>query len=189
MANKNRTSYTGSHQFDKDSNEIKKEPTFITLKTFLKCMEFGSQSTPAIFFNSASNGEAVNQISIDVQSQVDEGLSIFLVQLNVVISPKLVSDGQEVFNLKLSYCSIIKIIDSGIGKEELYRLLTIDIPKELYGQVRALVWDITTASGFPGMVISDFDFAKYTSQPHCCDVDSDERLNGVQDGSSIRPCC
>lgn len=141
------------------------KPKYTTVKTYLKEVQFESPNTPAFFLGEILHGEAVNQIPIDVQTKANIDLSLYIVELHASIIPQLVTDGKDIMGLNVTYCSIIQITDSDIEADALRRLLTVDIPQDLYGPLRALVFAISSASGFPGIMIGDFDFSERYSEP------------------------
>lgn len=129
-------------------------PAFMPIKTYLKSVEFESPNTPNLFFNAES---AANLgISIDVQSKIAEDTSLYLVELHTSLTPKI--NEQIVFNLKLIYSTLVEIVDKDIDDETRKHLLTVIIPQSMYNPLRALVWDITLASGFPPIMMSDYNF-------------------------------
>lgn len=151
---------------------IMEAPSFIPIKTYLSDAQFESPNAPAIFLSDVSNGEAVNKISIDVQTKANTDLSMYLIELHTTISPQLVSNGNDVFCLKLTYCSLIQITDNNIDDKSLRKLLMVDIPQSMYDPLRALVWDVTNASGFPGIMMGDFSFAERYSNQSIAKVES-----------------
>lgn len=129
-------------------------PAFMPIKTYLKGVEFESPNTPELFFNveSAANLE----ISIDVQSKVSDD-TYYLVELHTRLTPKI--GEQVVFNLKLVYSTLVEILDKNMDDEQRKFLLTVVIPQSMYNPLRALVWELTSASGFPPIMMNDYDFA------------------------------
>lgn len=159
-------------------------PAFSAIKTFLHDLEFFSPNVPALFLSEDTSGEAVNKISIDVQTKANADLSMYLIELHTTISPQLVSDGNDVFCLKLTYCSLIQIADKDMDDKSLRKLLMVDIPQSMYDPLRALVWNISTASGFPGIMMGDFSFAeRYSNQIE----EGESNHSIVQDEDSIIP--
>lgn len=138
-------------------------PSFFPIKMYISEAYFISPNAPTYFLGHVTDGEAVNKISINVQTKANEDSSLYLVELHTSIMPKLLSNGNDVFCLEVTYCSLIHIVDENLDEESLRKLLTVDVPQSLYEPLRAFVWTITTASGFPGIMMEDFDFAKRNS--------------------------
>ena len=130
-------------------------PTFMPIKTYLKSVEFDSPNTPEMFFN--ANSAANLEISIDVQSRVAEDTSLYLVELHTCLTPKI--NKQLVFNLKLVYSTLVEITDKEMDDETRKYLLTVIVPQSMYNPLRALVWKLTLESGFPPIMMNDYDFA------------------------------
>lgn len=130
-------------------------PAFMPIKTFLKEVVFESPNTPDLFFNAES---AANLgISIDVQSRVAEDTSLYLVELHTCLTPKI--NEQLVFNLKIVYSTLVEITDKEMDDETRKYLLTVVVPQSMYNPLRALVWKLTLESGFPPIMMNDYDFA------------------------------
>ena len=130
-------------------------PAFTPIKTFLKGVVFESPNTPDLFFNADSVANL--EISIDVQSGVAEGTSLYLVELHMNLSPKI--NEKLVFNLKLIYSTLVEIIDNDMDDETRKYILTVVVPQSMYNPLRSLVWDLTSASGFPPIMMNDYNFA------------------------------
>lgn len=132
-------------------------PTFMPIKTYLKSVEFDSPNTPEMFFN--ANSAANLEISIDVQSRVAEDTSLYLVELHTCLTPKI--NEQLVFNLKIVYSTLVEITDKEMDDETRKYLLTVVVPQSMYNPLRALVWKLTLESGFPPIMMNDYDFATH----------------------------
>ena len=131
-------------------------PAFMPIKTYLKGVEFESPNAPELFFNAESAANL--EISIDVQSKVSDD-TYYLVELHTHIIPKI--GEQVVFNLKLVYSTLVEILDKNMDDEQRKFLLTVIIPQSMYNPLRALVWELTSASGFPPIMMNDYDFATH----------------------------
>ena len=132
-------------------------PAFMPIKTFLKEVVFESPNTPDLFFNAESAANL--EISIDVQSRVAEGTSLYLVELHTSLTPKITE--RVVFNLKLIYSTLVEIADQELEDETRKHLLTVIVPQSMYNPLRALVWKLTLESGFPPIMMNDYDFATH----------------------------
>lgn len=152
-------------------------PAFMPIKTFLKEVVFESPNTPDLFFNAES---AANLgISIDVQSRVAEDTSLYLVELHTSLTPKI--NGRVVFNLRLIYSTLVEVADKELEDETRKYLLTVVVPQSMYNPLRALVWKLTLESGFPPIMMNDYDFATHQANTdirpfdkHEVSVDEDE---------------
>lgn len=155
-------------------------PAFMPIKTFLKEVVFESPNTPDLFFNAESAANL--EISIDVQSRVAEGTSLYLVELHTCLTPKI--NERVVFNLKLIYSTLVEIADQELEDETRKHLLTVIVPQSMYNPLRALVWKLTLESGFPPIMMNDYDFATHQANTdirpfdnHEVSVDEDDDNN------------
>lgn len=145
-------------------------PAFMPIKTFLKEVVFESPNTPDLFFNAES---AANLgISIDVQSRVAEDTSLYLVELHTCLTPKI--NEQLVFNLKIVYSTLVEITDKEMDDETRKYLLTVVVPQSMYNPLRALVWKLTLESGFPPIMMNDYDFATHQANTDIIPFDNHE---------------
>ena len=142
----------------------------LPIKTFLKSVEFDSPNTPEMFFN--ANSAANLEISIDVQSRVSEDTSLYLVELHTCLTPKI--NEQLVFNLKIVYSTLIEITDKEMDDETRKYLLTVVVPQSMYNPLRALVWKLTLESGFPPIMMNDYDFATHQANTDIKPFDNHE---------------
>lgn len=147
-----------------------KTPAFIPIKTFLKEAVFESPNTPDLFFN--ANSAANLEISIDVQSRVAEDTSLYLVELHTYLTPKI--NEQLVFNLKIVYSTLVEITDKEMDDETRKYLLTVVVPQSMYNPLRALVWKLTLESGFPPIMMNDYDFATHQANTDIKPFDNHE---------------
>ena len=145
-------------------------PAFMPIKTFLKEVVFESPNTPDLFFNAESAANL--EISIDVQSRVAEGTSLYLVELHTSLTPKITE--RVVFNLKLIYSTLVEIADQELEDETRKHLLTVIVPQSMYNPLRALVWKLTLESGFPPIMMNDYDFATHQANTDIKPFDNHE---------------
>ena len=145
-------------------------PAFIPIKTFLKETVFESPNTPDLFFNAESAANL--EISIDVQSRVAEDSSLYLVELHTSLTPKI--DERVVFNLRLIYSTLVEITDKEMDDETRKYLLTVIVPQSMYNPLRALVWKLTLESGFPPIMMNDYDFAAHQASTDIRPFDNHE---------------
>lgn len=145
-------------------------PAFMPIKTFLKEVVFESPNTPDLFFNAESAANL--EISIDVQSRVAEGTSLYLVELHTSLTPKITE--RVVFNLKLIYSTLVEIADQELEDETRKHLLTVVVPQSMYNPLRALVWKLTLESGFPPIMMNDYDFATHQANTDIKPFDNHE---------------
>lgn len=145
-------------------------PAFMPIKTFLREVVFESPNTPDLFFNAES---AANLgISIDVQSRVAEDTSLYLVELHTSLTPMI--NERVVFNLRLIYSTLVEVADKELEDETRKYLLTVVVPQSMYNPLRALVWKLTLESGFPPIMMNDYDFATHQANTDIRPFDNHE---------------
>lgn len=145
-------------------------PGFMPIKTFLKEVVFESPNTPDLFFNAESAANL--EISIDVQSRVAEDTSLYLVELHTSLTPKI--NERVVFNLRLIYSTLVEVADKELEDETRKYLLTVVVPQSMYNPLRALVWKLTLESGFPPIMMNDYDFATHQANTDIRPFDNHE---------------
>lgn len=145
-------------------------PAFMPIKTFLKEVVFESPNTPDLFFNAESAANL--EISIDVQSRVAEDTSLYLVELHTSLTPKI--NEKVVFNLRLIYSTLVEVADKELEDETRKYLLTVVVPQSMYNPLRALVWKLTLESGFPPIMMNDYDFATHQANTDIRPFDNHE---------------
>lgn len=145
-------------------------PGFMPIKTFLKEVVFESPNTPDLFFNAESAANL--EISIDVQSRVAEETSLYLVELHTSLTPKI--NERVVFNLRLIYSTLVEVADKELEDETRKYLLTVVVPQSMYNPLRALVWKLTLESGFPPIMMNDYDFATHQANTDIRPFDNHE---------------
>lgn len=145
-------------------------PGFMPIKTFLKEVVFESPNTPDLFFNAESAANL--EISIDVQSRVAEDTSLYLVELHTSLTPKI--NERVVFNLRLIYSTLVEVADKELEDETRKYLLTVVVPQSMYNPLRALVWKLTLESGFPPIMMNEYDFATHQANTGLKPCDNSE---------------
>lgn len=133
------------------------EAPFMIIRTFLKDVEFSSPNTSRLFFS--NNSTASMGVTIDVQAKVAEGTSLFLVDLITRVTPKV--EEQVIFDIQLTFSALVEL-DITLDEDTRKRILQVLVPQNIYNPMRALIWDITTASGFPPLMLNDYDFVSKT---------------------------
>lgn len=156
------------------------ETPFIIIRTFLKNVEFTSPNTPGLFFS--NNSTASMGVSIDVQAKVAEGSSLFLVDLITNVAPK--TEGQVIFDIQLTYSALVEL-NATLDEDTRKKILQESVPQSLYNPLRALLWDITSASGFPPLMLNDYDFmsnsAGNVSENSLTDMESCAEADALED--------
>jgi len=123
---------------------------------YIKNLDF-SIPNPKTFFL-LSKDISNYKINIDIKSnQVKE--KIIEVQTTLSLSP--IKDNFEKINTKIVYSTIIEITDEITDKKEIEKIILINVPSEIYPEVRRIFVFIFENSGFKEIKINKtVDFEK-----------------------------
>lgn len=132
-----------------------KTKIYQTIYTYLKSVEFDSPNTPNMFFDTL--GVANNKITLNSISKVSADKSIYLVELHCTVTP--VINNQIIFSVKVIYSSLIRFSDNDIDEQQRDYILKVEVTQQLFNPLRSLIWNLTEKSGFPGIMLNDFNFA------------------------------
>ena len=123
---------------------------------YIKNLDF-SIPNPKTFFL-LSKDISNYKINIDIKSnQVKE--KIIEVQTTLGLSP--IKDNFEKINTKIVYSTIIEITDEITDKKEIEKIILINVPSEIYPEVRRIFVFIFENSGFKEIKINKtVDFEK-----------------------------
>ena len=98
------------------------------------------------------------KINIDIKSkQVKE--SIIEVQTSLNLTPN--KNNFEKIDVKINYSTIVEIINKKTNKIEIEKIVLIDVPNEIYGEIRRIFISLFESSGFKDVKIGEkVDFQK-----------------------------
>ena len=123
---------------------------------YIKNLDF-SIPNPKTFFL-LSKDISNYKINIDIKSnQVKE--KIIEVQTTLSLSP--IKDNFEKINTKIVYSTVIEITDEITDKKEIEKIILINVPSEIYPELRKIFVFLFENSGFKDVKISKtVDFEK-----------------------------
>jgi len=127
---------------------------FKLISGFLKKFTFDSPSTPELFFKQ-DDTQAKMDINIDIQIKSSEN-KLYMVDLVTKLNSSLES-GKVVFTIDIIYSGLVQV-ENQKDEEDLKRTLLIDIPRNLFPNVRSMVLNATAESGFPPFQMQIVDF-------------------------------
>tara|TARA_B100001989_G_scaffold217631_1_gene168839 strand:+ start:205 stop:624 length:420 start_codon:yes stop_codon:yes gene_type:complete len=98
------------------------------------------------------------KINIDIKSnQVDKNILEIFTTLNLIP----ITDNFEKIDTKIVYATIIELIDKQIQKKDMEKIILIDVPTEIYAELRGIFVSLFERSGFKDIKISEnVDFQK-----------------------------
>ena len=123
---------------------------------YIKDLNF-SIPNPKTFFLLSKNISNY-KINIDIKSnQIKQNIIEVLTSIN--LTP--VKDDFEKINTKIVYATIIEISDDKINKNEIEKVVLVEIPSQIYGELRKIFINLFENSGFKEIQISEtVDFNK-----------------------------
>ena len=98
------------------------------------------------------------KINIDIKSnQIKQNIIEVLTSINL----KPTKDDFEKINTKIVYATIVELSDSKVNKDEIEKIVLIEIPSQIYSQLRTIFISLFENSGFKDIKISEnIDFEK-----------------------------
>lgn len=123
--------------------------------TYLKSVEFDSPNTPNMFFDTF--GTANMEITLNTTTKLSDDKSIYLVELHCSVTPRI--NNRTIFSVKVIYSSLVRFFDNDIDEQQRDNILKIEVPQQLFNPLRSFIWNLTEKSGFPGVMLNDFNFA------------------------------
>ena len=123
---------------------------------YIKDLDF-SIPNPKTFFLLSKNISNY-KINIDIKSnQIKQNIIEVLTSIN--LTP--IKDDFEKINTKIVYATIIEISDDKINKNEIEKVVLVEIPSQIYGELRKIFINLFENSGFKEIQINEtVDFNK-----------------------------
>ena len=118
---------------------------------YIKELIFNIPNPKAFFL--LSKDIANYKINIDIKSaQTKENIIEVLTSLN--LTP--IKEGFEKINTKIIYSAVIELEDSRLSKEEMEKIILIEVPTKIYPELRKIFVFLFETSGFKDVKISEF---------------------------------
>ncbi len=123
---------------------------------YIKDLNFNIPSTKTFF--SLTKDIANYKINIDIKSsQIKQNIIEVLTSLN--LSPT--KDNFEKINTKIVFATVVEISSDKIKKKEVEKIILVDIPSQIYTELRKIFVSLFENSGFKDIKISEnVDFEK-----------------------------
>ena len=117
---------------------------------YIKDLEFKIPS-PKTFFLLSKDIENY-KINIDIKSnQIKENIIEILTSINLVP----VKNEFEKINTKIVYATIIELIEKKIDKEQIEKIILVQVPSEIYSDLRRIFVNLFENSGFKDIKINE----------------------------------
>ena len=123
---------------------------------YIKELNFNIPNTKTFYLLSK---DIVNyKINIDIKSnRVKQNIIEVLISLN--LSPT--KSDFEVINTKIIFATIIELQNDKIKKDQLEKIILVEVPSEIYGELRKIFVGLFENSGYKDIKISEkIDFLK-----------------------------
>ena len=123
---------------------------------YIKDLNFSIPNTKSFYLLSKNIGNY--KINIDIKSnQVNQNIIEVLTSLSLT-SPK---DNFEKINTKVVYATVIELSKNKLEKKEMEKIILIDVPSQIFSELRGIFVDLFEKSGFKDVKISQkVDFEK-----------------------------
>ena len=117
---------------------------------YIKELNFSIPNTKTFYLLSKN---IVNyKINIDIKSnRVKQNIIEVLISLN--LSPT--KSDFEVINTKIIFATIIELQNDKIKKDQLEKIILVDVPSEIYGELRKIFVSLFENSGFKDVKINE----------------------------------
>ena len=112
---------------------------------------------PKVFFSLSKN--IVNyRINIDIKSnQIKRNIIEVLTSLQLIPT----RDDFEKINTKIVFSAVVELLSDKIDKSEMEKIILINVPSEIYGELRGIFVSLFESSGFKDIKVNkDVNFQK-----------------------------
>tara|TARA_B100001057_G_scaffold465059_1_gene520829 strand:+ start:449 stop:868 length:420 start_codon:yes stop_codon:yes gene_type:complete len=98
------------------------------------------------------------KINIDIKSkQIKQNIIEVITSLNL----KPIKENFEIINTEIAYATIVELKNEKIEKDEMEKIILIEVPNEIYGELREIFINLFENSGFKDIKINkEVDFQK-----------------------------
>ena len=123
---------------------------------YIKNLDFNIPN-PKVFFLISKNISNY-KINLDIESnKVEKNIIEVVTSLNL----KPIRDDFEKINTKIMFSTVIEILNEKIDKNELEKIILIEVPSQIYNEIRNIFVGLFESSGFKDIKINKtVDFEK-----------------------------
>ena len=123
---------------------------------YIKNLDFNIPN-PKVFFLISKNISNY-KINLDIESnKVEKNIIEVITSLNL----KPIRDDFEKINTKIMFSTVIEILNEKIDKNELEKIILIEVPSQIYKEIRNIFVSLFESSGFKDIKINKtVDFEK-----------------------------
>ena len=126
---------------------------------YIKNLNFNIPNPKTFFL--LSKDIAHYKINIDIKSdRIKQNIIEIMTSINLTTT----QDNIEKITTDITHSTIIELSEKKIEKEELEKIILVDVPSEIYGELRKVFVNLFESSGFKDIKISkEIDFQKLHS--------------------------
>ena len=126
---------------------------------YIKNLNFNIPNAKTFFL--LSKDIANYKINIDIKSdRIKQNIIEVMTSINLTTT----QDNIEKITTDITHSTIVELSEKKIEKEELEKIILVDVPGEIYGELRKVFVNLFESSGFKDIKISkDIDFQKLHS--------------------------
>ena len=130
--------------------------TYKIIGKFIKDLNFSIPSPKTFFLLSKEISNY--KINIDIKSNQ---LKQNIIEVLTTLSLTPVKDNIEKINTKIVYSTIVELLKDNIEKDDLEKIILVDVPSEVYAEIRKIFINLFENSGFKDIKINEnVDFKK-----------------------------
>ncbi len=126
---------------------------------YIKNLNFNIPNPKTFFL--LSKDIAHYKINIDIKSdRIKQNIIEIMTSINLTTT----QDNIEKITTDITHSTIVELSEKKIEKEELEKIILVDVPSEIYGELRKVFVNLFESSGFKDIKISkEIDFQKLHS--------------------------
>ena len=126
---------------------------------YIKNLNFNIPNPKTFFL--LSKDIAHYKINIDIKSdRIKQNIIEIMTSINLTTT----QDNIEKITTDITHSTIVELSEKKIEKEELEKIILVDVPSEIYGELREVFVNLFESSGFKDIKISkEIDFQKLHS--------------------------
>lgn len=146
----------------------------MTVRTYLKNLTYKINDVPEPSYMK------VDDVEVKVENSYIKGvrlLSSYFVDVSASIKAKCKMS--TFFEINVDYSAMVNFESDLTSVSEFNKILEDDIPRRLYDHIRALVWNLSSESGLPPVMLKNYDDVKYGSTS--LDDDAEKKKNDIDD--------
>ena len=130
--------------------------TYKIIGKFIKDLNFNIPSPKTFFLLSKEISNY--KINIDIKSNQ---LKQNIIEVLTTLSLTPVKDNIEKINTKIVYSTVVELLKDNIEKDDLEKIILVDVPSEVYAEIRKIFINLFENSGFKDIKINEnVDFKK-----------------------------